>query len=146
MKRLSTSALILLLAIISVAAQDNAQKRHQWMREMQKAKQEFMAKELNLTEHQNEQLKAIVAAMENELGKLRRDTRTMEKAVESKTDASDLEYEKAAEAMFEHKGKEAEIEMRYYHQLAKILTPRQLFLYKKAEMKWMKTLMKHRRK
>lgn len=146
MKRLSTSALILLLAIISVAAQDNAQKRHQWMREMQKAKQEFMAKELNLTEQQNEQLKAIVAAMENELGKLRRDTRTMEKAVESKTDASDLEYEKAAEAMFEHKGKEAEIEMRYYLQLAKILTPRQLFLYKKAEMKWMKTLMKHRRK
>lgn len=146
MKRLFASTLILLFAVISVSAQDNAQKRHQWMREMQKAKQEFMAKELNLTDQQNEQLNAIILEMDNELDKLRRETRAMGKAVESKTDATDLEYEKAAEAMFEHKGKEAEIEMRYYKKIAKILTPRQLYLYKKAEHKWMKKLMKHRKK
>lgn len=147
MKRSLTAILLLLfITLSSVVAQDNTTRRRQWMNEMQKTKLEFMAKELGLSAEQKEQFGNVFNAMNEELDKLRRETRDMEKEIEKKKNATDLEYEKVAEAMFELKTKEGNIENRYFDQLRKVLTPRQLYLFKKAEHKWMKELMKHRKK
>ena len=115
--------LILFLSLIfsaTVFAQKGAGHRQKWMKEMQQAKIEFMTKELDIAEQQ--------------------------KARFAESNATDLEYEKAAEAMFEFKSREGAIEKKYYTIFKQFLTPQQLFKFYPAERKWMKTLMKHRKK
>lgn len=141
--------LILFLSLIfsaTVFAQKGAGHRQKWMKEMQQAKIEFMTKELDITEQQKARFAETMIAMEKELGKLRGETRSMEKSIKDKNNATDLEYEKAAEAMFEFKSREGAIEKKYYTIFKQFLTPQQLFKFYPAERKWMKTLMKHRKK
>lgn len=120
-------------------------KHDKWMREMRQAKLEFMIKELQISTEQKAKFTETYNAMEAELDKLRSETDAMRRSIDRKKDASDLEYEKAAEAMFEFKLKEGNIEKKYFDRLKATLSPHQLFNFKKAEMKWMRKLMKHRK-
>lgn len=146
MKRLLSSAIILIFLFSAISAQDNDTRRRQWLNEMRKTKLEYMYKELGITDAQKEQFKTTLNAMDVELDKVRRETRKLDKELEAKKSPTDLEYEKTAEAMFEFKQREATIEMKYFQKFKAFLTPRQLYLFKKAEHKWMKELMKHRKK
>lgn len=145
-KVVSVILLFCALAVASAAAQDKTSQRRQWMNEMKKAKVEFMVKELDITSEQKDKFTELYGAYENELNKLRHETRSLEKSVSSKKDATDLELNKASEALFEFKYKEGEITNRYFGKFKQILTPHQLFKFQKAEAKWMKQLMKHRKK
>lgn len=146
MKRFLISLFCLtIVSAMSLLAQRNGNQHAQWIKEMKQAKLEFMAKELNLTNEQKQSFNETYNSMQAEIDKMRHETRKLEKSVESKKDATDLEYEKAAEAMFEYKIKEGNIEKRYFDKFKTILSPRQLLQFKKAEMKWMKELMKHRK-
>lgn len=145
-KIVSFFVLLCTFVAFSTTAQDKSSQRRQWMNEMKKAKVEFMIQELDITSEQKEKFVELYNAFENELHKLRHDTRALEKSVSSKKEASDLELTKVSEAMFEFKSKEGEITNRYYDKFKQILTPRQLFEFQKAEAKWMKQLMKHRKK
>ncbi len=126
----------------------NKAQREQWMREMNQAKIEFITENLDLSKEQSEKFTSAYSAMENELQKLQRETRKMCRNINNKAkenqEVTDLEYEKAAEAVFELKGKEHAIEMRYFKQFSEILSKKQLYLLKNAEMKWTRELMKHR--
>lgn len=148
MKRYILTIIAALLVAAGAMAQNKPDKakRDQWNREMQQAKLEFMAKELKISDAQKDKFNQTYNAMQAELNKLRTETHAMTKAVEKKADATDLEYEKAAEAMFEFKQKEGAIEMKYYPEFRKILSKEQLFHLKKAENKWTKELMKHRKR
>ncbi len=80
--------------------------------------------------------------MDKSIHQLNRQTRALEKKIDrSKEPISDLEYEKAAEALYELKGKEAETEMAYFNKFKTILTPRQMYELKKAERKFTQELM-----
>ena len=57
---------------------------------------------------------------------------------------SDLEYEKATEALFELRSREGDIDRKYYPQLREILSKKQLFKLKSAERRFGRHLMKHR--
>lgn len=144
------SIALLVISIVcssNICAQEKTSaQRSQWMQEMKKAKVEFMIKELNISSEKKEQFTDVYNAFEAERNQLRRDTRKMEKSVSSKKDATDLELEKAAEASFEFKYKEGAIEKKYYDRFKQILTPRQLLKFQNAETKWMRQLMKHRKK
>ena len=148
MKRISI--LILLIASIAQFAIANSDKgeREQWFKEMREFKHKFLAKELGLTDQQQEAFFPIYDAMDSECQKLHRETRKLQRDIKKKKDneVTDLEYEKAAEALFELKGRENKIEQKYYPQLKAIITPRQLFLLKGAEDKFMRHLMNHRQK
>lgn len=133
-------------AMADDAADSNNARRRQWTKEMQQAKIEFMTKQLELTDEQKEKFVTVYTAMDNELGKLRYETDRLRHSIKGKKQVTDLEYEKAAEAMFEFKAKEADIELKYLPKFKEMLTPKQLFKFKGAEMKWMRQLMKHRKK
>ena len=137
----------LLLAIAIVTAASSQDKREaKWMDDMRQVKVEFVAKELNLTKQQKEKFTPIYDAMTRETGKLMRETRALEKSVRKKGNAAtDLEYEKATEAMVECKGKECEIEKKYYGQLKTVLSKRQMFELPRAERKFARELMKQQR-
>lgn len=143
---------LILIALVAVAASSTleAKKKHsgnraQWMQEMRKAKLEFMIKELSITAAQREQFAQTYEAMQKELDQLRREAFELNKSIEKKKEVSDLELDRAATASFEFKSREGAIERAYLDKFRKILTPTQLFHFHKAEMKWMKRLMKHRK-
>lgn len=131
----------------TLSAQNNNQaQREQWYRNMIKTKIEFLAKEMNLTPDQRTKFEKQYTAMSNETAKLSHETRSLSRTIAKKSDATDLEYDKAAEAMAEFKLKEGAIELKYHNQFKTYLNKRQLFKLKRGEHKWMKELMKHRGK
>jgi len=116
--------------------------RKEWFREFRQYKHEFMIKELNLSKEQQEQFFPLYDEMDKSIHQLNRQTRALEKKIDtSKEPVNDLEYEKAAEALYELKGKEAETEMSYFAKFKTILTPKQMYELKKAERKFTQELM-----
>lgn len=136
-------------SVVQSAAQKqpSRQDKNAWMKELQQVKNDYILKQLNLNHEQKAKFFPLYNKMEKEINKNSEETFKMARQVKEKGDkATDLEYEKAAEAMFESKAKEAAIEMKYYAEFKKILTPRQLFKLKRAERNFTKQLMKEHRK
>ncbi len=114
---------------------------------MSRYKAQFIASELKLAEEQKQKFVAAYEKMENESAKTAREARKMEKEVREKGDnATDLELEKAAEALTELKLKQARTEQVYFQQFKSILTPRQLFNLSSAERKFTRKIMESHRK
>lgn len=143
---------VIILLIISLVAQlstisakdaPSKEERQKWFKEMREYKHSFMAKELSLTDDQQKEFFPVYDAMESELHKVSKETRQLEKKLKESNEVSDIEYEKAAEAMFELKGKECDIEKSYFKKFSTILTKKQLFLLKGAERKFTRAIMKH---
>ena len=79
---------------------------------------------------------------EKEIYKTNRDARTLAANVEKKKSASDSEYFQAAEALSRAKIREGEIEAKYFPKFAKILSKKQMFLLKQAEVKFTRTMIR----
>jgi Spy/CpxP family protein refolding chaperone len=151
MKRALTLLIIALLTCSCIYAQQrpaqpSQERRQKWFSEMTQYKHDFISKELILTKEQEARFFPLYDKMESETRSLNRQARELEKAVIAKGDrASDLEYEKAAEALYELKGKENDIEMKYFAQFKSVLTQKQLFQLKQAERKFNSTIMSQQR-
>ena len=143
--------LLTLIAALFIPAVLCAQKpsdrdRKAWMKEMQQYKVEFIAKKLSLTEEQKAKFLPLYNKMDEEVRTVADQTYRMARDVRKKgKDATELEQEKAAEAVWELKGKEASIEMKYLKQFKKILSAKQLIALKRAENDFSKELMNHHR-
>lgn len=137
----------ILIAFISsgIYSQTDARQHEQWRKEMNDAKCEYIAKELDLSREQKEKFLPLYNAMSSEIDKINHGLRQMRKNITKRKDVSDIEYEKAAEAMFEAKGKENRIEMEYFDKYKEILSKKQLFQLKHVEFKWLRQIMKHRK-
>lgn len=145
--------LLLLIAAIIFAmpgyATDNKKNidRKEWFKELRQYKHSFLTKELDLTKEQEAKFFPMYDEMDDAMFKVNREARAMEKKItKSSEKVSDLEYEKAAEAMYEVKGKEAAIEKQYFTKFKTVLTPKQLFEFKQAERRFTDKLMKEHSK
>jgi len=139
------TAITILIATSFAALADKPTKaeREVWEKELQQYKAEYMTRALSLTADQKAKLIPLINRMDQETKRLMDQTSALKKNVEKKGDAAtELELEKAAEAQFECKAKEAKIEQKYYKEFKKILTPRQLLKFKDAERNFMRDLMK----
>lgn len=117
------------------------------MKEMQQYKNDFIAKKLTLTEEQKAKFMPLYNSMDEEIRKAQEETEKLYRhTVKREGKATDLEYEKAAEAMYELKGRENEIEMKYFKDYKQILSPKQLFQLKDAERDFTRELMKQHRR
>jgi len=117
------------------------------MKEMQQYKNEFIARKLSLTDEQKAEFTPLYNTMDEEIRKVQDEAEQLYRQTLKKDgNATDLEYEKAAEAAYELKGRENEIEMRYFKNFKTILTPRQLFQLKDAERDFTRQLMRHQRR
>lgn len=139
---------IIAIAMISLPAiaqkNDNGADRQRWRKEMRQLKNDFMVRELKLTNDQREKFLPAYNAMEDEIDAVNRDTRKMTREVEKKGDAAtELEYEKATDAMFEAKAREGAIEKKYVKQFRSVLSREQMFKLKRVEQKFTRELMKH---
>lgn len=134
---------LLLLPIALMAQKPTDRERKTWMKELQQYKNEFISNKLELSEEQKTAFLPIYNQMETEIRKLNDQTMKMERDIRKKKgEVTDLEYEKAAEAVFELKGKESKIELRYFKEFKTVLSPKQLLMLKKAERDFSRELMK----
>lgn len=143
MKRSFIIVVILSLAALSVSAQQRGRQRpdrEKWFQELREWKHQFLIKEVELTEEQQPKFFAVYDAMQNEILAIHDGTRNMEKKLSLNKQASDLEYEKMAEALIEVKIKEGEIQKRYLDKMKTVISSRQLYKLQVAEKKFIRML------
>ena len=140
---------ILMLAITatSIAGATDKGQRAKWFEEMRRYKSENIAERLKLDDKQKAEFTPVYEQMDIEIGRLNHEMRQLERNIRKNGESvTETEYEKAAEAQFEMRAKEASIERTYFPKFKKILTPRQLYELKNAERDFNRNLMdKHRR-
>lgn len=141
---------LLILFIATVASSAMAQprptpeNRERWKSELRNYKHDFMARELDLSRDQQSKFFPLYDQMEDSIEQINADTRELEKRIGD--DASDIETEAAARALFEQKSREGQLELEYFDSFKTILTPRQLLKLKSAERQFMRRLMHHNRR
>ena len=138
------SILILALAITSAATAQNG--RTKFATDMYQAKHEMIIEELGLTMTQQKQFMPLYEQMEREIYQVNRNARALASEVEKKRNPSDRDYEAAASALSNTRMREGEIEARYFDKFAKILSKKQLFQLKQAEVKFTREMISKKRK
>jgi len=118
------------------------EEREQWMTEMRQYKRAYFTKELELTREQQTKFYPLYEEMEDAVAKINDETRAMEKRVADMDSPSDLELEKATEAMFDADVRSAQIEREYMDKFKTILTRRQLFRLKAVERQFNREIMR----
>ena len=122
-------------------------ERSEWMAQMQNYKKEYIVKAVQLSDEQKAKFIPLYDSMENELRALGKDVRKAVKAVsEKKSTATDADYSKAVEVMYNSKTREAAVEKKYYAKFKAILTARQLYELKSAENRFTREMMRHNSK
>ena len=139
-------ALLLLMLITGVCTMQGQGKKRQWTKEMLDYKHEFIVKETGMTQAQRDKFMPIYEAMEKEIYNVNHSARQQARKVGAANNVSDDEYGKAAKAMAVVKSKEGEIETRYFVQYSKILSKKQLFLLKQAEIKFYRKMTEKKKK
>lgn len=141
---------LIILFIATVASSALAQprptpeNRERWKSELRNYKHDFMARELDLSRDQQSKFFPLYDQMEDSIEQINTDTRELEKRIGD--DASDIQTEAAARALFEQKSREGQLELEYFDSFKAILTPRQLLKLKSAERQFMRRLMHHNRR
>lgn len=148
MKRALLILMLSITAAVAASAQtDGGRQRQKWFEEMRRYKSEYIADKLKLDDKQKAEFTPVYEQMDAEIGRLNHEMRQLERNIRKNGEkVTDTEYEKAAEAQFEIRAKEAAIERSYFPKFKQILTPRQLYELKNAERDFNRNLMdKHRR-
>jgi len=117
-------------------------EREQWMTEMRQYKRIYLTKELELTREQQNKFYPLYEEMEDQEAKINDDARAMEKRVSELPNASDLEYEKATEAMYDAAVRSAQLEREFLEKFKEILSREQLFRLKAVERQFNREMMR----
>lgn len=122
----------------------NTEKRRQFFKELRDYKHNYLAKELSLSKDQQQKFFPVYDEMEDNVAEMNEETRLLEKKVsDNMEDATDLELDKATEALYELKIKEGETEKDYAEKFKSILSKKQLFQLKNAERNFNRELLQH---
>ena len=130
--------LVISILVLSIAATAMAQQngRTKFATDMYQAKHEMIIQELGLTMTQQKQFMPLYEQMEREIYQVNRNARALASEVEKKKNPSDRDYEAAASALSRTRIQEGEIEAKYFEKFSKILSKKQLFQLKQAEVKF----------
>ena len=140
------SYILSIIAIIAigtsiVSAQNTEERQRRWMSDMREYKNEFLTREMELSQEQQDKFFPLYSAMEDEVYQLNKESRELERKVSSADNVSGLEYEATAKAMLDVKDKEAKIEATYFEKFKEILSAKQLFLLKRAETRFSRNML-----
>lgn len=124
------------------AQQKYGSERAQWMNEMRQYKRSYFVKELDLSREQQNKFFPLYEEMEDKTMKIEDEARTMERRIADTPDATDTEYEKGAEALYDARVESAQTEKEYMEKFKTILTRKQLFRLKGVERQFARDMMK----
>ena len=142
MRKIIAISLIFLSSLATWAAPQGRGDRSQWMTEMRQYKRAYLTKELDLSSQQESKFFPLYEDMEDEIARINDEARSLEKKVADMDNATDADYEKVTEAVYNAKTREAAIEREYLDKFKTILSPRQMFRLKAVERSFNRELMK----
>ena len=147
MKRLVSILAAVLIATTTLVAQSNGNNngRSKFATDMYQAKHEMIKEQLGLTPTQEKQFMPLYEQMEREIYQVNRTARTLAAEVEKKKNPTDRDYEAAASALSNTRVQEGDIETKYFEKFSKILSKKQLFLLKQAELKFTQQMLSKKR-
>ncbi len=149
MKKIVLMAWLLLSVNISFIASAQSKEAEREARKDQffQFRRDFMIEQIGLTGQECEKFFALYDKMEEEKWCIDKEARSFTRKISrSESPVTDIEYEKAAEAMLEKNEKIARIEREYYEQFKTILTSEKLFKFKRAQERLPRAMMKQRGK
>ena len=135
---------ILALTIATTALAQNG--RTKFATDMYQAKHEMIIQELGLTMTQQKQFMPLYEQMEREIYQVNRNARALANEVEKKKNPTDHDYEAAASALSNTRMREGEIEAKYFEKFSKILSKKQLFQLKQADVKFTRQMLSKKKK
>lgn len=145
MKRIITAFLFLVLILPLCEAQEVS--REDRYKSFQTQKKEYLRKQIGLTDKEAILFFPLYDEMQLKKYQLNRQVRSEAKRIaHSKTPVSEKEYAASAEALSLLPLKEAQIEREYFIRFRGILSPRKLFLYRRAENSFTKAVLQSRDK
>lgn len=145
MMRFYISVIIFIAAMLPCVAHPRGGGNHEQMRkELLDFKVEYLMQEIALSADKQPEFERIYRQMETERHNLFKGIPAKVESVAKKADASDAELINMADAMASLKQREGALEVKYYQQLKKILTPRQTFDLKRAEQRFNRKVMEMR--
>ncbi|MBP5561048.1 MAG: hypothetical protein J6X70_04545 [Muribaculaceae bacterium] len=134
--------LLFLLAAVSTTTIMATGRRSDWVSKMRDTRHDFIIEKINVSASQKKEFLPLYEAMEDEIYNVHKAARDQAKKVETMSNPTDADYQRAAEAMSNVKFREGEIEKSYYEKFAKILSKKQLFLLKQAEAEFTRNMVK----
>lgn len=117
-------------------------EREQWLTELRQYKRNYFTKELDLSREQQQKFFPLYEEMGQKIADIQDEARTMERRIAEADDATDTEYRKATEVLYDADLQEAQLRKDYSAQFADILTPDQLFRLKGTERDFARELVK----
>ncbi len=142
--------LILILAVCcvgSVCAQERKGKnREQMMKELWDFRLKFLAQEMELQDDQKDRFFELYNEMCEKRRDCMREAWRLERKVKKSDQASESDYEAAAEAMNRAKAEDAAIEKSYDEKFSQFLSQKQIYKMKTAENEFRKKMQEMRKK
>lgn len=145
--RISLIIICLLCGLGSLFAQGHDGKdRAKMMKELREFKLKFLAQEMDLQEDQQERFFTLYNEMCDKRNACMRSARRLERKVKNSHDATEADYEAAAEAMNKARAEDAAIEKEYDEQFSQFLSQKQIYKMKAAENEFRKKMSEMRHK
>lgn len=143
LSRLCTAALAAaaLLAPLAPTLSAQTQQHSGWATRMLDYKHRLITDKLGMTKAQEQRFMPLYEAMEREIYKVNSDARALARKVEATAKPTDEQYAQAAEALSKARLMEGQIEARYFDKFAQILSKKQLFLLKQAELSFTRSML-----
>lgn len=144
---------MLTMLLVASTAGMSAQKRHaashadrqKWEAEMTQYKHDRLTKELDLNDEQSTRFFALYDAMDRERRAVFFNDSRTRKELKRKANPTDKDYNDATKVSLEVGANVNRIETKYYKEIGKILTPKQLYQLRLAEQNLNKEFRKHAR-
>ena len=146
-------AIMLTLLLASAVTNVSAQKRQggsqadrqKWEAEMTQYKHDRLTKELGLDDEQSTRFFTLYDAMDRERRAVFFNDSRMRKEMKRKPNPTDKDYIEATNVSLSVGASVNRIETKYYKEIGKILTPKQVYQLRLAEQKLNKEFRKHLR-
>ena len=146
-KRILLILILTICGITTVSAQGHDRKdREKMMRELQEFKMKFMAQEMDLKEDQQGRFFELYNEMCEKRRACMHEAMKMERKVKKNKEATEADYQAAAEAMKKAKAEDLAIEKSFDEKFSQFLTPKQIYKMKDAEQEFRKKMSEMRHK
>ena len=150
MKKFISLAILLSVAFSQcclISAQENKPQPNKWIEEVKNFKHSFLVKETQMSDDQSKLFIPLYTEMENKVYKANRDARQMEADLSKENnEVSNEHYIAVAQALSDVKAIEGEIEKEYFKLFSEILSPKQMFLLKRAENRFAIEMLNHNKR
>lgn len=146
-KRIIFILVLFISGAVSLSAQHRGGKDHgQMMKEMWDFKLKYLAQEMELQDDQKERFFQLYNEMSEKRRQCMTDAWKLDRKVKKSENASEKDYEAAAEAMEKAKAEDASIEKSYDEKFSRFLSQKQIYKMKAADNEFRKKLQEMRRK